>query len=120
MMMRLLFAATVAGVFLLPPVAGAAAPIEGLWKTESGENAAFYACDGGAMCIKVTTGLHAGKVLSSDLRDAGDGVYAGSLFNPEDERTYSGRATLNGDGTLKLKGCALKIFCKSQTWTRVD
>ncbi len=49
--------------------------------------------------------------LSSDGKN-------GKVFDPEGGKTYSGSVTLNGN-KLKLKGCAAKIFCKSQTWTRV-
>jgi uncharacterized protein (DUF2147 family) len=43
----------------------------------------------------------------------------GSVYNPEDGRTYSGRIELVDAGTLKLTGCALRVFCRSQVWTRV-
>ena len=43
----------------------------------------------------------------------------GTVYNPEDGRTYSGRIELVDANTLKLTGCALRIFCRSQTWTRV-
>lgn len=40
------------------------------------------------------------------------------MTDPRDERTHQGRAVIDGS-TLKLTGCALKIFCKSQVRTRV-
>jgi uncharacterized protein (DUF2147 family) len=43
----------------------------------------------------------------------------GSVYNPEDGRTYSGRIELVDANTLKLTGCAFKIFCRSQVWKRV-
>jgi uncharacterized protein (DUF2147 family) len=42
----------------------------------------------------------------------------GQLYNAEDGKTYSGSLTVTGANTLDLQGCALVIFCKSQTWTR--
>jgi uncharacterized protein (DUF2147 family) len=43
----------------------------------------------------------------------------GSVYNPEDGRTYSGRIELTAPNRLKLTGCALSIFCRSQEWVRV-
>lgn len=96
-----------------------AASLDGTWVTASGEKAEIYGC-GEALCIRIATGIHKGRVIADDLKPDGDGAYAGSLLNPEDGRVYSGRATPEGDGALRLKGCALKIFCKTQTWTRED
>ena len=98
--------------------AQAAAGVEGVWRTESGEQAQMYAC-GKAICVKLLTGDFKDTMLSQDLAEDGAGVWSGSLFNPGDGKTYAGSATLAGDSSLKLKGCALKIFCKTQTWTRV-
>jgi uncharacterized protein (DUF2147 family) len=48
------------------------------------------------------------------------GRWAGKLYNAEDGKLYSGSLTLQGSDALKLEGCALLVFCKSQTWTRVQ
>lgn len=99
--------------------AASAAPLDGTWVTASGEKAEIYGC-GEALCIRITTGVHKGRVISENLKPDGGGAYAGSLLNPEDGRLYSGRATPAGDSELRLRGCALKIFCKTQTWTRAN
>jgi len=44
----------------------------------------------------------------------------GRLTNPEDGRVYRGSMRLAGEDELRLKGCAARIFCSSQTWRRVD
>jgi uncharacterized protein (DUF2147 family) len=44
----------------------------------------------------------------------------GRLYNPGDGNYYSGVISLVDDNHLKLKGCALKVLCKSQTWSRVQ
>lgn len=44
----------------------------------------------------------------------------GEVYNPDDGRTYSGSIEQTGPDTLQLEGCALRIFCKSQTWHRVS
>lgn len=47
------------------------------------------------------------------------GVWRGGrVYNPDDGRTYSGTIRLMPDGTLQLQGCALRIFCQTQTWRR--
>jgi uncharacterized protein (DUF2147 family) len=43
----------------------------------------------------------------------------GSVYNPEDGKTYHGSITLVDADTLKLTGCIIYPLCKSQTWTRV-
>ena len=42
----------------------------------------------------------------------------GTVYNPEDGRTYSGTITMQGDNTLRLRGCVIAPLCKTQTWTR--
>jgi uncharacterized protein (DUF2147 family) len=44
----------------------------------------------------------------------------GSVYNPEDGKTYHGSIKLVDDNTLKLTGCVMAPFCKSQTWTRIQ
>ncbi len=91
-------------------------PIEGSWKTQSGETAAIGGC-GGGFCIKLTTGKYSGKSIGK-MSPNGDGAYKGSITDPADDKTYSGSANLAGS-SLKMTGCALKIFCKTQTWTKM-
>ena len=78
-----------------------AAPIEGKWRTQSGANASIAKC-GGAFCIRITSGAHAGKTVG---RVSGSGS------------KYSGSARVNGN-TLKLSGCVAKVLCRTQTWSR--
>jgi uncharacterized protein (DUF2147 family) len=44
--------------------------------------------------------------------------WSGSVYNASDGKTYSGSFTLIDANSAELKGCALAVFCKSQTWTR--
>ncbi len=89
--------------------------IEGNWKTESGETAAISKC-GGSFCIKLKTGKYAGKSIGK-MKGAG-GSYTGTVTDPADNKQYSGSAKVGGSN-LKLKGCALKIFCKTQNWKKI-
>ncbi|WP_117195479.1 DUF2147 domain-containing protein [Rhizobium terrae] len=93
----------------------AAEPIEGNWKTASGETAAIGKC-GSAYCVTLKTGKHAGKQIG---RLSGkDGEYSGEITDPAEDKTYSGSGSVSGN-SLKMKGCVMTIFCKSQTWTRL-
>jgi len=91
-----------------------AADIEGNWKTTSGETANIAPC-GGSFCIKLTTGQYAGTQIG---KVSGSAPYTGTITDPADDKTYSGKATVSGS-SMKIKGCALKIFCKTQTWNRL-
>ncbi|PIB96712.1 DUF2147 domain-containing protein [Caulobacter sp. X] len=43
----------------------------------------------------------------------------GKVYNPDDGGTYSGTIELIGENQLKLKGCIVAPFCKTQVWTRL-
>ena len=43
----------------------------------------------------------------------------GTIYNPEDGKTYASELALQGSDVLLVKGCVW-IFCKEQTWTRVE
>ncbi|NKB54660.1 MAG: DUF2147 domain-containing protein [Rhizobiaceae bacterium] len=90
-------------------------PIVGNWKTESGETAAIGSC-GGAYCITLRTGKYAGKRIGR-LKGAGDS-YSGTITDPSDQKQYSGSAKVVKK-SMKLRGCALKIFCRTQSWRKL-
>lgn len=106
----------IAAVVMALSTGGALADgIEGNWKTAAGSVAAIADC-GGAFCITLKNGKHAGKRIGR-LKASGGGKYDGQITDPADDKTYAGSARLSG-ASLKLTGCALKIFCKSQTWQK--
>lgn len=112
-MTRMLTLAT--AIIALSAATAMADPIEGNWRTQGGETAAISSC-GGAYCITLKSGKHNGKRIGQ--MSGSDGSYSGTITDPADDKTYSGSANVSG-GSMKLKGCALKIFCKTQTWTRL-
>ena len=95
--------------------AQAAEPIEGNWKTASGETAQIAKCATG-FCVTLKTGKHAGKQIGS--LSGAQGEYTGEITDPTNDKTYSGSGSVTGD-SLKMKGCVMKILCKSQTWSRL-
>src|SRR6516165_7214970 len=54
------------------------------------------------------------------MKSSGPGQWTGDVYNASDGKTYSGSFTLTGPNSADLKGCVLSVFCKSQTWTRVN
>lgn len=61
-----------------------------------------------------------GVEIVRGLRQTGPGVWGeGSLYNPDDGRTYAGTVRLL-NGALELRGCALNVICQSQTWRRTE
>jgi uncharacterized protein (DUF2147 family) len=93
----------------------AAEPIEGNWKTQSGATAEIGKC-GTAFCVTLKSGQHAGKRIGR-MSGSGDS-YSGEITDPETDKTYSGSGAVTGN-SLRMKGCVLKVLCRSQTWTRL-
>lgn len=95
----------------------AADPLEGRWRTQSGETAQIGAC-GSGLCITLRSGKHAGKQIGS-VKPQGSNAYAGTIIDPADDKSYSGKASLSGSA-LTLSGCVLGgLICKSQNWTKI-
>ena len=105
------------GVAFLMLAGGAVAaqPIEGDWLTLKGTTAHIAPCQGDKFCITLMDGQHAGKMIGV-LKGMG-GQYVGQVTDPDNDKTYDGSATVTGDA-LKLQGCVMKVFCKSQVWSR--
>lgn len=110
--------------------------IVGTWLTEGGTSHIRVAPCGSARCgtivwtkaevkdvhnpdpAKRATSL-IGMRMIRDAHPSGED-WTGSLYNPLDGRTYSGRMRLVGPAQLELSGCVLAgLFCKSQTWIRL-
>jgi uncharacterized protein (DUF2147 family) len=91
-------------------------PIEGNWKTQSGETAAIGGC-GGGFCITLKTGKHSGKQIGK--LSASGGNYTGQITDPATDKTYKGKASISGS-SMKMSGCVLGgLICKNQTWTKL-
>ena len=104
-----------ASTLITSGIAHADEPIVGDWKTESGDTAAIAAC-GKDFCIKLKDGTYAGTSIG---RMSGSGAsYSGNITDPSNGKEYSGSAKVNGS-SMKLKGCALKIFCQTQNWSKL-
>lgn len=115
-MVRTLVLASVFGASLVmnASLAFAADPILGNWKVEGGDIATISQC-GAYFCATLKNGKFAGHQIGKF--GGGSGKYMGTLTDPTNNKSYSGSGVLSGSA-FKLKGCAMKVFCKAQTWTR--
>ena len=107
---------TIAASLMLAAVAHAD-PIEGNWKTQAGSTAAIVPC-GGSFCITLKSGAQTGKKIGK-FKASGEGKYAGEITDPNNDKTYSGKAAVAGN-SLSMSGCVLGgLFCRTQTWTKL-
>ena len=144
-MRRILLAAAAILVLAGAESARAADPL-GNWLTQTGGSRIRIADCGGALCgtivwLKEPTDPDTGKPKTdknnSDaskrnrpligvqimlgMKPAGQGKWAGQVYNAEDGKTYSGNLTFTGGDSLQLQGCALGgLVCKGQTWTKAN
>jgi uncharacterized protein (DUF2147 family) len=100
-----------AAAFVMAAGAAHADSIDGAWITAHGDTAVI---SGATITLK--TGKYAGKTIGS-MKPAGEGKYAGTITDPQDDKTYSGSAKLSGS-SLELTGCAMGVFCRTQTWNK--
>jgi uncharacterized protein (DUF2147 family) len=102
-----------------------AGDVKGEWAREDGKaKVRFAACGAEAVCGSITwlkdpSGpAKVGEQIFFDMKPNGDNAWAGTAFNPEDGKRYSGKMTLSGD-RLVTAGCVLGgLICKSFNWTR--
>ena len=107
--------------------------LDGTWRTEGGWLIKIHR-SGGSYCGKVVGGSKGKDVnnldpakrnrklvdlrLFSGMKKSGNG-YAGSLYNPKDGKTYSGKLKVLSARSIKLSGCVLAgLICKGQTWKK--
>jgi len=131
-------AATFAAALAAPAFA---ADPTGLWQTPTNGGQVRISRCGQALCGVLVTSDHIRA--TPDMRDAKNRDTAlrsrtlrnlpllngftggptewrgGTVYNPDDGRTYSGSITMQNDNTLRLQGCVVRPLCRNQTWTRV-
>lgn len=61
-----------------------------------------------------------GLTILRNMNAAGDGYWTGTIYNPDDGRTYRSRMKLQGADTMTVNGCVAAVFCRSMTFVRVD
>lgn len=120
----------------LPALAQKGGNPSGVWLTQTGESKVRLSPCGSGYCgvIVSTSGkgvdeknpdpaLRSRSVVGVQIVNAssasGDG-YEGTLYNPKDGKTYSGSLKMTGPSTIEVSGCVMGVFCKRQTWKRVN
>ena len=100
--------------------------VSGTWQRDTGASRVRFAKCGDAICgtlawLKDTNGpAKVGQHIFYDMKPSGDGKWAGSAFNPEDGKTYSGTMALSGDA-LTTSGCVMGgLICRSVKWMRAN
>jgi len=60
-----------------------------------------------------------GLMLASNMAPAGANNWSGTIYNPDDGRSYSASLKLSGR-TMQVKGCVAGILCKSNNFRRIN
>jgi len=112
----------VGSLLALPPAF--ADDVTGIWLRDTGASKVKFVRCGDALCGSIVwlkegadPKAKVGQRVFFGMKPDGANAWAGSAFNPEDGKTYSGKMTLSGN-TLTTAGCVLGVICKSATWTR--
>ena len=130
-MRRLIVAVT----FAAAPVMAIAGGADGVWKTQRSDAGAYLevtigpcASDPAKTCGKISKAFtkqgvdpkyeNLGKLMVKDMKsDDGMSYSGGTIWDPEDNKTYSSKMHLKGED-LDVEGC-VTIFCSGQHWKRV-
>lgn len=113
-----------------------AADPTGIWLTETGDSKVRIARCGGGYCGTLVSVSGPGMdtnnpdaslrsrslvgVQIMNARTPGSDGFEGSLYNPKDGKTYSGSLKVKGPASVEVAGCVMSVFCKRQTWTRLN
>lgn len=128
-------AAIMSAALLSPALASSDSPV-GVWMTEERDSKIRIAPCGKSVCATILW-AKAGGVdgnnpdpalrgrnivgldLSRDMKPDGKGGWAGSIYNPENGKTYKATMQRKSDGELEVGGCVLGgLLCGSETWSR--
>jgi uncharacterized protein (DUF2147 family) len=134
-------AVALVAALLFGAVAYAAEGAEGTWQTPEDNAVVKIEACGAALCGRIVTSdqLKAhpdqtdernrnaalrsrplkGLTLFYGVKGGPTEWSGGSLYDPDDGKTYRGSIKLTGADTLQLTGCVFRPFCKSETWTRI-
>lgn len=117
------------------PVMAFADGAHGTWKTNVNDAGGYLevtiapcAADASKTCGLVTRAFKAGvedpryqyvgKPIIENMTSDGGGRYSGgTVFDPENGKTYKSKMSVDGD-TLDVEGC-VAILCEGEVWSRV-
>ena len=139
-MIKPLISAALLGVCAVSWAADDSHAIEGVWETKTGGYVQIYQ-DGDTWNGRVVGSSDGvarydennpdeskrdrrllGVTVLRDLKYAGDQTWEdGSIYSPDNGKTYSANISLQPDGKLRLRGfVGTPMFGKTQIWTRVN
>ena len=115
--------------------------VTGLWQTQTNGGQVEISRCGNSLCGKLVTSDHIktdptikdtknkdtaqrsrplkNMQMLYDFTGGPSKWTGGKVYNAADGGTYSGTITLVSANALKLKGCIVAPFCKTETWTRI-
>ena len=135
--MRAIVVATLAAVAVGSGAARAEnGNVLGTWLTDGGDSKIRVAPCGKAVCATVAWGKSngldsnnpepalrtrniVGITLSKNLHPDGDGGWAGSMYNPQNGKSYYVTLRTTGPDSLEIEGCVLAVLCGSEKWSRL-
>ena len=127
----------VAGLLTTAASVQASAPAPfGTWMTKEGDSRIRISSCGKALCATIVwtkepgtdgqnpdPGLRSRNIvgvdLSRDMQPDGSGGWLGSIYNPDNGKTYRATMRRRGESELEVGGCILGgLLCGSDTWLR--
>lgn len=117
------------------PAVAFAAGADGVWKTNADDTGGYLevtvapcTADASKTCGVVNKAFTAGtedpaypyvgKLIIENMTSDGNGRYSGgTVFDPENGKTYKSKMSLDGD-KLDVDGC-IAILCEGEVWNRV-
>ncbi|MEM8869907.1 MAG: DUF2147 domain-containing protein [Pseudomonadota bacterium] len=104
----------------------------GTWQSETSDTGAYLhvrvapcGYDTALTCGQIVKAENAtrddlvGRPIITGMAPDGTNRWSGGqIWAPDDDKTYRSNMALDGD-SLKVEGC-VAIFCRGQTWTRVN
>ena len=60
-----------------------------------------------------------GMLILDQAYKADEKSWKGTIYNPEDGKTYDVTVTSKSANEVELKGCLLTFLCRTQAWTRL-
>lgn len=141
---QIIMAATVLGLLTMPAPASADTAATGTWRMANGKVTVRVTRCGNALCGTVV-GLRKprdgkgrprldkenpnpalrsrpviGLTILRNMAARGDGYWTGTIYNPDDGRTYSSQMKLQNARTMKVDGCVAGVLCRSMKFVKLD
>ena len=120
-MKHVLTMAVAVGALVVAGTAEAASPVGKSYRSDSGRIIKVFNCGGGLgmRIAKAKKKANVGKRIMCGAKKTGANKWSGTILNVDDNKKYTGSATLKGK-TLAVSGCVLGgLICSTQNWPQV-